>query len=220
MPRASARPAGGRRISTTTKTQPYESRGKPLTIDEVLAILEASPRQIAALTRELTASRLNTAPVLGVWSINDVLAHLRSVSDARGEFIRAMVATPRPTLRAIDPRALQRRGDYGVDFGASFRAFRAQRARLVRYLKGLPRRSWSRTAVITGGGPPRERTALFYAQWVAGHERAHIRQLTRALRTVRTPARGLARSAGRSARPTTDRGATSTRRGRAASGRT
>jgi hypothetical protein len=174
--RATARP----RIQKTTKTQPYESAGKPLTIDEVLAILEDNPRRIAALTRDLTASRLNRTPILGVWSINDVLAHLRSVSDARGEFIRAMLATPKPTLRAIDPRALQRRGDYGGEFAPSFRAFRAQRARLLRYLRALRRRSWSRTAIITGGGPPRERTALFYAQWVAGHERAHVRQLTRA----------------------------------------
>ena len=170
------------RIGRPTKKQPYESRGKPLTIAEVLAILEENMGAIAALTRDLPPSRLNKTPVLGVWSINDVLAHVRSVSDARGEFIRAMLATPRPTLRAIAPRALQRSGEYGDDFAHSFRAFRAQRSRLLRYLKGLPRRSWSRTAVITGGGPPRERTVLFYAQWVAGHERAHVRQLTRALR--------------------------------------
>ena len=169
-------------MATTTKTQPYESHGQPLTIDEVLAILEENPRQIASLTRDVPASRLNKTPVLGVWSVNDVLAHVRSVSDARGEFIRTMLVTPKPTLRAIDPRALQRRGDYGDEFAPSFRAFRTQRAGLLRYLKALPRRSWSRTAIITGGGPPRERTALFYAQWVAGHERAHVRQLTRALR--------------------------------------
>lgn len=149
----------------------------------MLAILAENPQQIAALTRDLPASRLNRTPILGMWSINDVLAHVRSVSDARGELIRAMLATPRPTLRAINPRALQQRGDYGEDFAPSFRAFRTQRARLLRYLNALPRRSWSRTAVITGGGPPRERSALFYAQWVAGHERAHIRQLNRALRS-------------------------------------
>lgn len=170
------------RIQRTTKKQPYESRGEPLGVDEVLGMLEDAPKRLAALTKDLPASRLNATPILGVWSVNDVLAHLRSVSDARGEFIRAMLDTPRPTLRAINPRALQRRGDYEVAFAPSFRAFRKQRASLLRYLKALPRRSWLRTAIITGGGPPRERTVLFYAQWVAGHERAHVRQLTRALR--------------------------------------
>lgn len=119
--------------------------------------------------------------MLGVWSINDVMSHLRSVCDARGEFMRSMLAEPRPTLRAIDPRGLQKRTAYG-EFAPSFRAFTLQRRRLLRFLNALPRRSWSRTAIITGGGPPRERTVLFYAQWVAGHERAHVRQLTRALR--------------------------------------
>jgi len=147
----------------------------------VLAILEENPRLIAALTAGLSEARLAKTPVLGVWSINDVLSHIRSVCDARGEFMRLMLAEPRPTLRASDPRAGQKRGSYG-EFASSFRAFRRQRASLLRFLKALPRRSWSRTAVITGGGPPRERTVLFYAQWLAGHERAHVRQLTRALR--------------------------------------
>ena len=164
-----------------TKTQPYESGGKPLTIDEVLAILEENPRLIAALTADLSNARLEKTPVLGVWSINDVLSHIRSVCDARGEFMRLMLAEPRPTLRASDPRAGQKKAAYG-EFASSFREFRRQRASLLRFLKAMPRRSWSRTAIITGGGPPRERTVLFYAQWLAGHERAHVRQLTRALR--------------------------------------
>ena len=169
------------RMSKTTKKQPYESGGKPLTIEEVLAILEEDPQRLAALTAGLSAARLKTTPVLGVWSINDVLAHLRWVCDARGEFMRLMLAEPRPTLRANDPRAMQKDKDYG-EFAQSFREYRRQRASLLRFLKALPRSSWSRTAVITGGGPPRERTVLFYAQWLAGHERAHVRQLTRALR--------------------------------------
>jgi uncharacterized damage-inducible protein DinB len=164
-----------------TKKQPYESGGKPLTVDEVLAILEENPRRIAALTADLSKGRLEKTPVLGVWSINDVLSHIRSVCDARGEFMRLMLAEPRPTLRANDPRAGQKKAAYG-EFAPSFRAFRRQRSSLLRFLKAQPRRSWSRTAIITGGGPPRERTVLFYAQWLAGHERAHVRQLTRALR--------------------------------------
>ena len=75
------------RIRKTTKKQPYESRGMPLGFDRVLAILEEDPRLITALTRDLPAPRLQKAPVLGVWSANDVLAHLRACSDARGECV-------------------------------------------------------------------------------------------------------------------------------------
>jgi DinB superfamily len=154
-----------------------------MTIDEILLVLEENPRRIAALTGGLSATRLQRAPVLGEWSVNDVLAHLRSCCDARGEFMRAMLAEKRPTLRAVNPRTLIKRTNYReLPFDSSFRAFARQRARLLSFLKPLPRRSWSRTAVVTGGGLSRERTVRFYGQWLARHERSHVKQLTRALR--------------------------------------
>lgn len=162
-------------------TRPRERR-KPLTIEDVLAVLEEDPRRIAALTADLSPAGLHKTRVLGEWTVNDVLAHLRSCSDARGEFMRAMLAEKKPTLRAIDPRALIERTDYReLEFGSSFRSFGRQRARLLSFLKALPRKDWSRTAVVTGGGPPRERTVLFYAQWLARHERAHVKRLARTL---------------------------------------
>jgi DinB family protein len=154
-----------------------------MTIDEILLVLEDNPTRIAALTAGLSAARLQRTPVLGEWSVNDVLAHLRSCCDARGEFIRAMLAEKTPTLRAVDPRTLVERTNYReLPFGSSFRAFVRQRVRLVSFLNALPRKSWSRTAIVTGGGPPRERTVQFYGQWLARHERSHVKQLTRALR--------------------------------------
>jgi hypothetical protein len=159
-------------------------RRTPLTIDEVLALLEENPKRIRALTAGLPAGRLQKRPVLGAWTVNDVLAHLRSCSDARGEFIRTMLAAKRPTLRAIDPRSWIEQTDYReLAFATSFRAFARQRARLLSFLTALPRSSWSRTAVVTGGGPARERTVLRYGQWLARHERSHVKQLTRALRS-------------------------------------
>ena len=153
---------------------------RSLTIDESLTVLETTPKRIASLTAGLTPAQLRRAPARGEWSANDVLAHLRSCSDARGEFIRAILAEDRPTLRAIDPRTLITRTDYPeLEFRPSFRSFSRQRARLLRFLKALPNGSWSRTAIVTGGGPARERTVLFYAQWLARHERPHLKQIAR-----------------------------------------
>lgn len=157
-----------------------------LSIEQVLALLETAPQRIAELTAGLAPAELHTAERAGEWSANDVLAHLRACADARGEFIRAILAAERPTLRAIDPRTLIAQTDYPeLEFGPSFRSFRRQRARLLSFLKALPRRSWSRTAVVTGGGPARERTVLFYAQWVARHERPHVEQIARIAGTMR-----------------------------------
>jgi hypothetical protein len=154
---------------------------KPLTIDEVLAMLEEHPRRIAAATAGVGAKRLRDEPILGEWSARDVLAHLRSCSDARGDFIPKILAAKRPTLRAIDPRGLMETTDYrALEFAPSLRAFTRQRMRLLRLLRALPRDHWSRTAIVTGGGPARERTVLFYAAWLARHEPAHVRHIERA----------------------------------------
>jgi hypothetical protein len=151
-----------------------------LTIEEVLGLLAATPPRIAALTSGLSPAQLRTAPRRGEWSLNDVLAHLRSCADARGEFTRAILAEERPTLRAIDPTTWIKTTNYPeLEFGPSFRSFTRQRARLLMFLKSLPEKSWSRTAIVTGGGPARERTVLFYAQWVARHERAHVKHIGR-----------------------------------------
>ena len=158
-----------------------------LTTEEVVSLLTETPVRIAALTAGVAPAKLQKAPTRGEWSVNDVLAHLRSCSDARGEFIRAMLAEEKPTLRAIDPRTWLTKTDYpDLEFGPSFRAFRSQRARLLTFLKALPHESWSRTAIVTGGGPARERTVLFYAQWLARHERPHLEQIARIVNPIRT----------------------------------
>ena len=146
-------------------------------------MLEASPRRIAESTAGISPAQLRNVPVLGVWSARDIVAHLRACSDARGDFIPKMLAEKKPTLRAIDPRTLIERSGYlELEFGPSFRAYVRQRKRLVAILRALPRASWSRTAVVTGGGPARERTVLFYAQWLARHEPAHVKHIERAFR--------------------------------------
>jgi hypothetical protein len=45
--------------------------------------------------------------------------------------------------------------------------------------------AWSRTATVTGAGKPRERTVRTYAQWLANHERSHIKQIERIVVTMR-----------------------------------
>jgi hypothetical protein len=74
--------------------------------------------------------------------------------------------------------------DYGLvydtpPFAPSFRAFRKQRAESLALLRRLPKAAWSRNATVTGAGKPRERTVLEYAQWLANHERSHVKHIAR-----------------------------------------
>ena len=154
--------------------------GSELTIEQTLTLLEETPKRIAAATKRLSEAQLHQAPERGEWSANEVLAHVRACADARGDPIRTILAEDHPTFRAVNPRTWIKQTDYlDLDFRPSFRAFSKQRADLLALLTPLPRKRWSRTATVTGAGAVLERTVLFYAQWVAIHERPHVKQVER-----------------------------------------
>lgn len=157
-----------------------------LTIEQVLTLLPETPPRIAALTAGLVPDQLHATPTDGGWSANEVLAHLRACADVWGTCIVTMVTHDRPTLRAVNPRTSIRQTDYlAQDFLPSLQAFATQRADLLAVLKPLAPEGWSRTAIVTGAGAVLERTVLFYAQWMARHERPHLKQMQRIVNTLR-----------------------------------
>ena len=158
---------------------------KLLTIEQTLTMLIETPSQIAALCTGLTPAQLRMPPDQDEWSATEVLAHLRSCSDVWGNCIATILAEDTPTLRAVDPRTWAKRTDYPkLEFEPSFRAFISQRAKLLAVLEPLPPEDWSRAAAVTGAGKVLERTALFYAQWLARHERTHLKQFKHIVNTV------------------------------------
>jgi hypothetical protein len=91
----------------------------------------------------------------------------------------------RPTFKAVNPTTWIKQTDYlEQEFQPSLQAFTAQRAELLAVLKPLTSEAWSRTATVTGAGKPRERTVYTYAQWLANHERSHIKQIKRIVETM------------------------------------
>jgi hypothetical protein len=66
------------------------------------------------------------------------------------------------------------------------RSFAMQRADLLAVLSPLPHEGWSRAATVTGAGKVLERTVLFYAQWLARHERQHVKQVAGLLHRERS----------------------------------
>ena len=157
----------------------------PLTIEQVLILLEEHPPRIAALTAGLRPAELRTAPSRDDWSVNDVLAHLRACADVWGNYIAAIMADERPTLQGMDPRRWMKKTDYPqLHFRPSFNSFARQRADLLAVLKPLPRKGWSRTATVMAWGQPYERTVLFYGQRIARHERIHVEHIGRIVKTL------------------------------------
>ncbi len=88
-------------------------------------------------------------------------------------------------LRAVNPRTWIKKTDYlEREFRPSLRSFATQRADLLAVLSPLPIDAWSRAARVSGAGKVLERTVLFYAQWLAGHERQHVKQVERIVNTM------------------------------------
>ena len=158
----------------------------PLTIEQALTALAETPPRLTALTAGLTPAQLQTRPSPAEWSLNEILAHLRACADMWGGCMRTIIAEDRPTLRAVNPRTWIKQTNYlQLEFQPSLRAYARQRAKLLAVLKPLPPEGWSRAATVTGAGKVLERTVLFYAQWLARHERPHVKQVARIVNTLR-----------------------------------
>ena len=156
----------------------YES--PKLSDEQIVQALAEQPKSIGSLTAGLSQNALRRPPAPEGWSLNDVLAHLRSCGDMWGKYIALILVKDQPTFRAVNPTTWIKSTNYpDLDFPASFRAYTKQRVQLVKKLRGVPKEAWSRRATVTGGGRPRQRTVRDYALWLANHERSHLGQIAR-----------------------------------------
>lgn len=146
----------------------------PAEVETCLQLLEATPRMIARATKEADGTRLQYKPDKRIWSINDILAHLRSCADVWGSSIDSMLIEDTPTLPDIHPRVWIKETDYlELPFHESFQAFTKQRDRLLITLKKLSFHDWSRAAMIGG----RKHTIFTQARRMAKHEKEHCEQI-------------------------------------------
>ncbi len=157
-----------------------------LPIDTILTILKETPLRLATLTAGLSPAHFHTAPSVGEWSANEVLAHLRACNEVwGGYYIMTILAQDRPTIKAINPRTWIQQTDYLEQaFQASLRAFTEQRSRLLAVLEPLPPTDWMRTNTLIGAGKPLQQTLLSHADGLARHERAHLKQIERTLNAL------------------------------------
>ena len=97
---------------------------RELTVDEIMAILPETPRQIAALTTGLSSTQLHATPEPDAWSVNDVLAHLRACHDVLGGNMLGVITEYDPTFRRVSPRSWIRKTDYlDWQFAPAFQRF-------------------------------------------------------------------------------------------------
>jgi hypothetical protein len=159
----------------------------PLTLDEILLQLPDTPLRISALTTGVPQANLRMSPTPGAWSATEVLGHLRACADVWGNNILRIIREDKPEWAAVNPRSWIEKTDYNdLAFAPSLRAFTKQRAHLMAALEPLPRKGWSRIALVSGGAPTSERTVLYYAERLARHERTHVKQIGRIVRALQS----------------------------------
>lgn len=143
-------------------------------IDKALSLLAETPLRIVELTKGMEDSALQVKPDKGSWSLNDILAHLRSCADLWTHSMYAMLAEKEPVLPDINERKWAKVTGYAeVAFAESFQAFSLQRENLLRVLKALPPEAWEKSAIIFG----RKHTVFTQARRLAKHETEHLAQI-------------------------------------------
>ena len=143
-------------------------------IEKYLKALEETPRSIARVINNIDSGHLHDKLEKKSWSVNDILAHLRSCADVWGSSIEAMLAENFPTLPDVHPRKWIKETNYlELPFPESFQAFIDQREKLLRTLKSLSFEDWLRAALIGG----RKHTVFTQVRRMAKHEQEHCKQI-------------------------------------------
>lgn len=151
----------------------------PVEVQEFLKLLEKTPRRIEAATKGVDKMCLHSKLDTTQWSANDILAHLRSCADVWGDSIEKMLAKDKQTLPYIHPRQWVKKTNYAdLPFQKSFQAFKTQRRELLKVLKDLSFKDWSRGAIIKG----REHTVFTQVRRMAKHENVHCDQVEEMLK--------------------------------------
>jgi hypothetical protein len=149
-------------------------KATPVEIQKYLRIISETPEHIGLLVKGLEEDRLQYRPEAKSWSVNDILAHLRSCADLWTHSIYAMLAEKEPALSDINERKWAKVTRYAeLPFYQSFQAYSLQRESLVHVLKDLPFDFWERSALIL----ERRHTVFTQTRRLAKHECAHLEQI-------------------------------------------
>jgi len=150
-------------------------------IETYLKLLAETPRRIASVSRGIENAQLQRRIEKEPWSVNDILAHLRSCADVWGKTIQEMLIKDNPTLPYVHPRQWIKKTNYPeLDFHISLQAFTSQRKGLLKLLKNLALEDWSRTSMIKR----REHTVFTQVRRMATHENVHCEQIQEMLKSL------------------------------------
>jgi hypothetical protein len=154
-----------------------------LSVEQTMDIIRTTVPRLEELTRHASERALETVTAYG-WSVSDQLAHLRSCQEVLGGNMLRIVREDHPAWKGTAPTAFQK-AYFGADFQPAFESFRSLRLEILEALEPLPPAAWERTASVSAPpGKVYENSVLYYGDWMARHERGHLRHIAKVLTEV------------------------------------
>ena len=149
-------------------------------IAEIMELVQASPRRIAARTSGLDDDRLSQSPAAGEWSPLEILNHLRACEEVWTHSVHAMLAHDTPRLQEIHPRQwIKSSNPYTRQtFSAGLRVFTLRREALLITLSALSLEDWARGAIID----QKTHTVYSHVRRMTLHEQTHCDEIETLLR--------------------------------------
>lgn len=151
-----------------------------LTPDQVMAALEAGPRDFQALIEGMSEEQLSRAPEPGEWSVRETLWHVLVAQRLLETRVARLLAEDHPSLESVAAWVFE--GGDTLSTREIMTHYRDSRSKVVGQLRAMQPGDWWRSGWHEEWGKV---TILSQATYFARHERSHWQQITSALRAVR-----------------------------------
>ena len=148
----------------------------------VLDRLRSTALDLVSLVNAADPAVLRRPPAEGEWDAATIVAHLADAELVYSVRARQMLTADRPWLVAFDQETwVDRFAALDRDVRESLQRWRLLRDGNLRLFASLSEEEWSREGVHQERGPL---TVAGLAQILAGHDRAHLDQIRRAVSTT------------------------------------
>ena len=143
-----------------------------LTIESLLADYLAGPNQLQAAVQGLTESQLDAVPVVGKWSVRQVVCHLADFEIVYADRMKRILVEDNPTLRGGNPDHFAAGLAYDQrDVAEELSLIHNLRSSVARILRTVDIEAFQRTGVHSDDGPLTLETLL---ERITGHIPHHV----------------------------------------------
>jgi len=142
-----------------------------------IEVLRSTPAAISVVVSGMSTAQIETPERAGKWSVRHVVQHLGDAEMVVGVRLRLVLAEDRPPLVAYDQDVWSDRLRYSeVSFADALEQFTSVRRANLRLWAGLTEADQARVGLHSERG---EESLGFMRKIHAGHDLAHLRQISR-----------------------------------------